>query len=604
MKNRFLTALLTLLAVSSLIVRAENYAWPANYGGVMLQGFYWDSYTDSKWTNLTAQAEELSQYFDLIWIPNSGYCGGGNNMGYAPQYWFTNHKSSFGTETQLLKMIETYKQLGTGIIADVVINHRNGVTNWTDFPVETWNGQTWKIGPEGICRNDEVAYATGQASPTGAYDTGENFDGARDLDHTNANVQNNCKNYCKCLIDKYGYVGFRLDMVKGYSGKYNKIYNEYAKPTFCVGEYFDGSYDAVAAWIESTGKQSAAFDFPCKFAMNRAFDGGNLSDLVWKANGTTDQPAGMIHWWYPQYSVTFVDNHDTYRDSGCKLNTNTMAANAFILCSPGTPCIFLPHWQKYKDQLKTIISIRKAVGVHNQSTVTVLKSSSNCYMAEVTGTKGKLVVKIGSDYVSPSGYSNSDIKATGENYCIWTKVNINSDNTPSKLYLMGHIKEGAWTTNVGIPMTKNGKVFTADDVEITKADDAEHGYFSFVTTLGTTGANSEWDIINASNRYGATSKDLVIKAGTPAAMKTFYGGSDASSAHSWAITPGKYTVTADFSKMTVTLTQSTSADQIIADTETADPVYYTLTGVRIMEPTTPGIYIKVTGQHRHKIIIR
>ena len=117
----------------------------------MLQGFYWDSYKDTKWTNLESQADELSQSFKLIWVPNSGNCGNSNNMGYMPQYWFTNHNSSFGTEAELRSMINTFKEKGTGIIADVVINHRNGVTNWTDFPAEEWNGKTWHIGTDGIC---------------------------------------------------------------------------------------------------------------------------------------------------------------------------------------------------------------------------------------------------------------------------------------------------------------------------------------------------------------------------------------------------------------------------------------------------------------------
>ena len=34
--------------------------WPTGYGGVMLQGFYWDSYSATKWTRLTAQADELA----------------------------------------------------------------------------------------------------------------------------------------------------------------------------------------------------------------------------------------------------------------------------------------------------------------------------------------------------------------------------------------------------------------------------------------------------------------------------------------------------------------------------------------------------------------
>ena len=97
-------------------------------------------------------------------------------------------------------MISTFKGKGTGFIADVVINHRVATSNWTNFPTEQWNGQTWSIGPEGICSTDEVAGQSGQARPTGAPDTGDDFNGARDLDHTNANVQNNCKNYTKCLL--------------------------------------------------------------------------------------------------------------------------------------------------------------------------------------------------------------------------------------------------------------------------------------------------------------------------------------------------------------------------------------------------------------------
>ena len=62
--------------------------WPANYGGVMLQGFYWDSYQDTKWSKLTSQADELSKYFDLIWVPNSAYCASYSSMGYDPCYWF------------------------------------------------------------------------------------------------------------------------------------------------------------------------------------------------------------------------------------------------------------------------------------------------------------------------------------------------------------------------------------------------------------------------------------------------------------------------------------------------------------------------------------
>ena len=75
--QRLYTTLITLFATISMMAQG----WPANYGGVMLQGFYWDSYGDSQWTGLEAQANDLASSFDLVWIPQSGNCGG-TSMGY------------------------------------------------------------------------------------------------------------------------------------------------------------------------------------------------------------------------------------------------------------------------------------------------------------------------------------------------------------------------------------------------------------------------------------------------------------------------------------------------------------------------------------------
>jgi len=118
--------------------------WPANYGGVMLQGFYWDSYSDSKWTTLEKQAKDLASVYDLIWIPQSGNCNG-TSMGYDDCYWFpggTHYTSSFGNEEQLRSMINTFKGYGLGTIADVVINHRKSISGWFGFPTETYKGVT------------------------------------------------------------------------------------------------------------------------------------------------------------------------------------------------------------------------------------------------------------------------------------------------------------------------------------------------------------------------------------------------------------------------------------------------------------------------------
>lgn len=583
--------------------KAMAIGWPSNYQGVMLQGFYWDSYSDTKWTNLESQADELSQYFSLIWVPNSGRCGGYNNMGYMPQYWFTNHNSSFGTEAQLLSMISTFKDKGTGIIADCVINHRNGVTNWCDFPTEQWNGQSWSIGLDGICKNDEMAYASGQPTPTGNYDTGDNFDGCRDLDHTNANVQNNCKNYVKCLQEKYGYAGMRYDMVKGYGGQYTKIYNQYANVQFSVGEYWDGQYDAVKAWIDATGKTSAAFDFPCKYAINEAFHSSDMTKLVWKANGTTNQPAGMIHFGYQQYAVTFIDNHDTYRD-GSKFNGNVVAANAFILMSPGTPCVFLPHYKANKAAIQTLINIRNSVGIHNQSQVNVLQSSRDCYMAEVTGTKGKAVVKVGSAMVSPAGYSDADIKACGTDYCVWTKVSISGGNVsddpvtpeaaPAHLYVLGEVDGNPWNYAIGKELTKNGNIFSAT---INLSSKETNAYFSFCKSLA-----SSWDELNAAGNRFAPTYDTALTEDGP--EKTFAEVQPGTDAKAFYAPCGSYDMVVDWTKKTVCLKKagSTSGVEFIESASDDNAEYFTLQGVKVNQPQK-GIYIRVKAGKAEKVAL-
>lgn len=424
--------LVFLMFLAGFVPQAKSNGWEANYGGVMLQGFYWDSFEDTKWTNLTSQVNELSSYFDLIWIPNSA-SSGYTSMGYMPQYWFK-HDSSFGSSAELREMINAYKQKGTGFIADVIINHRNGVHGWYDFPEETdHHGNKWKLGLDAICANDELAYS-GQGTPTGAYDEGDNFDGARDLDHTNSYVQSAVKAYLDYLLNELGYVGFRYDMSKGYAAYYTGLYNDAVRPKYSVGEYFDGNYDLVTGWIDGTIRnneiQSAAFDFPLKFVMNEAFAAyaSNFAKLAWMREGVGNQPAGLIHMdGFRRFAVTFIDNHDTYRDNNKFSNDYYVpAANAFILCSPGTPCIFMRHWQNHKEAIKRLIDIRKSVGVHNQSNVEVWEATESVYAAKVYGKNGDLFIKVGYGDYSPYGYSNADIVATGDGYCVWTKTSISS----------------------------------------------------------------------------------------------------------------------------------------------------------------------------------
>ena len=375
--------------------------WPGGYEGVMLQGFYWDSYSATKWTKLTAQADELASYFDLVWIPQSARAKNTTSMGYDPLYWFTNYNSSFGTEAELRTMISTFKQKGVGIIGDVVVNHRGNVSNWVNFPAETYNGVTYQLQSTDICRNDDGGATLTWANNNGYSlsannDTGEGWDGMRDLDHKSENVQNNVKAYLNMLLNDLGYTGFRYDMVKGFSSSFLGKYNSEAKPEFSVGEYWDGNASTVQNWLNGTKVddviQSAAFDFPFRYT---ARDVVNDRNKGWTALGGTSLMANAN---YRRYAVTFIENHDTERRSNAAQDpilADTLALNAFMLSMPGTPCVFLKHWIDCKQDIKGMIDVRKACHISNTSSFIPYRSNKAFYAAVTTGSAGRLMVTVG-----------------------------------------------------------------------------------------------------------------------------------------------------------------------------------------------------------------
>ncbi len=377
--------------------------WPAQYEGVMLQGFYWDSFSQSQWVKLEKQADELSQYFSLVWLPQSADCGG-TSMGYDDLYWFPGHyNSSFGNEAELRSLIQTFKSKGIGTIADVVINHRKNVSNWVDFPKETYNGVTYELKSTDICGNDDGGatkqWATQNGYTLGNNDTGEDWPGMRDLDHKSENVQKNVKAYLKMLLNDLGYTGFRYDMVKGYSATYTKMYNEDSQPQFSVGECWDGT-NTIKNWIEGTGKTSAAFDFQFRYTVRNAANNGDWRKLIQQNDGNWPLISSSYNnGAYKQWAVTFVENHDTEKRSNAAqdpLKKDTLAANAYLLAMPGTPCVFFTHWIDCKQSIKAMIDVRRFAGIQNTGNYNMLQANNAKYAAfSSQGSKSNLLVVVG-----------------------------------------------------------------------------------------------------------------------------------------------------------------------------------------------------------------
>ena len=434
MKKTLTTILLCIAAMGTM---AQG--WPANYDGVMLQGFYWDSFSDSRWTKLAAAAPEMEGTFNLLWIPQSANCGG-TSMGYDDLYWFSNYDSSFGNREELLALIQTMRQRGIGTIADIVVNHRRNVSNWVDFPAETYKGVTYQLQSTDIVANDDGGATKTWATANGYSlssnnDSGEGWDGMRDLDHHSANVQNNVKAYLKMLLDDFGYIGFRYDMVKGYSPSFTALYNNHAQPQFSVGECWDSS-NTIKNWIDGTKSNgtptSAAFDFQFRYTVRNAINQndwtclGKQNDGSWPLVSSSFQNGS-----YRQWAVTFVENHDTEMRSAQTqqdpIRRDTLAANAYLLAMPGTPCVFYKHWLAYPDEIRAMTAVRKAVGIHNMSTFFNMASAKGYYAVNVTGTNGNLLAVVGNQIASYAPQASTWTRVlAGYHYAYYLNNNMNT----------------------------------------------------------------------------------------------------------------------------------------------------------------------------------
>ena len=146
------------------------------------------------------------------------------------------------------------------------------------------------------------------------------------------------------------------------------------------------------------------FDFQAKYSMKGIVTGsyGKLN-----ANKTFE---GFRKHGLERYSVTFIDNHDTFDRGGAygdnqftpstDLSTATnkdyvLQASAYMLMMPGIPCVFYPHWASYKEEISELIAIRKRVGIHSESVVLRSQDVPEGYeLAAEGGNRGAYTVYI------------------------------------------------------------------------------------------------------------------------------------------------------------------------------------------------------------------
>ncbi len=436
MKKKLLFAVSVL--VFSMQAKSQEYL-----DDIMLQSFGWDEHQQTRNTSegglyefYGARAGNLKAAgFDMIWFPPASASTGG--VGYFPTEWYNFSQTSWGSEAQLKKMLNSMNARGINPIADIVVNHRSGTTGWTDFTNPTW-------GCETIVSNDEAANPANVYTgcrPSGAPDTGEGFGGSRDLDHTNLTVQNGVKEYLEKL-KTLGFKGWRWDVAKGFAASYFGNYIGASQPYYSVGENWDGNAGNLKNWIDATysggANISGAFDFSLYYTLSSAVKANNYNSFSGSA-----VPGLAGQFGYSEKAVTFIDNHDTFaHDADYFSGNNIMKGYAYILTHPGIPCVWASHYYggTYSKDGKTrtyannsapinlLMAARKANGIDAYSSITVASATFGLYSAYIkkrsSDAEPTLAMKLGSGSWSPTG-TGWTLVASGTEYAVWSKAAVN-----------------------------------------------------------------------------------------------------------------------------------------------------------------------------------
>ena len=483
MKKVILSIVSVFVLAGAPMLRAENIGVPAECEDVMLQAFYWDSYNGNasstkygrtKWIDLLKDTAAINANFDLVWFPPSaGPTGCG--VGYSARQ-YSNQESDWGTPTALNNLIKALHKGGTKVLADVVVNHRGNYNSWCNFYQDNFGTYgTYQLTQKHIVSNDECfkdsksSCYNAASSERGGYDTGDNFDGARDLDHTSEYVQDWAKAYTQWLLNSMLYDGFRYDMTLGFHGRYLKMYNEAANPYISVSELWS-SMDRQKRHLEECEYNTMVFDFQAKYSLK-----GIVTGSYGKLNKNKTFEGFRKHG-LERYSVTFIDNHDTFdrgtaygdnQFSGSDLtNASTknhiLQASAYMLMMPGIPCMFYPYWVSDKDEINELIAIRKRAGIHSQSEVLEEASGLNQYSATVQGHRGKVVVRVGQNRSQdiPEGFELAVDGGSAGQYSVYIESGQGMDEVKQQGKARKFIRDGQLYIRIG------GKTYDATGREI------------------------------------------------------------------------------------------------------------------------------------------
>jgi alpha-amylase len=301
-------------------------------------------------------------------------------------------RTRHGTKDEYLACIKAFQRRGVQVLADIVVNHKNGADEQERIPVHRVNphNRNEKTGEQemidawtkftfpgrqkkysefiwdwhcftGTSFDPETIYLIHNEHTNGQWeemieDENGNFDylmGA-DIEYRNPAVREELKKWGEWFMGFTGIDGLRLDALKHINHTFfnewlDHLRGHFSKNFICIGEYWRNHVEPLLKYIELTGGRIQLFDSPLHFNFYEASLKKNEYDLRKIFDNTLIRHK-------PELAITFVDNHDTQPLQSLQSPVDywfkPLAYALILLREQGIPCVFYPtiYEAKYSEK--------------------------------------------------------------------------------------------------------------------------------------------------------------------------------------------------------------------------------------------------------------
>lgn len=483
--------LLVVFLLVVVVVGAPQYAYgkqqvSQEQNPLILQAFYWEMGTGSfaqrypeekaLWNLLTERASEFADLgFTAMWLPPASKAMTVYDEGYAIyDPWDLgefNQKggvgTKYGTKEELKEAIDSLHAHDISVYYDAILNHRLGadrrekvplagggyVDAWTDFSLGLQGRNKYYEGAHEWDWNWECFDGIDLPSGEALLFSGKSWDNSydndyllgADVDYENQNVVDETIAWGKWLVDEMNFDGFRLDAIKHVDTPFTKKWIDEVqastnKELFIVGEVWYSSVMSLQFYLTMLNNQDfKLFDFPLRSQFELLRDG--------QLNMANFGEAGLVNK-IPSRAVTFVDNHDTFRDglnTAPIFNRKCQAYTYILTREDGWPVVF---WRdlynaNMQSELEKIIKARKLFaygagheGPADSETYTYIREGlenrddTGLVMMITSGKSGETIAKeINSRhpnrvYYDYTGNVSGEVKTDSEGYGVFKVKNV------------------------------------------------------------------------------------------------------------------------------------------------------------------------------------